>query len=166
VTEFVTRLVRFEAFASRFVLMLAGALTALFFVLISAQVVSRYVFGISISSSDELSRYAFIWATILGAAAVTASSQNYEVRIIDFVIGDFGRQWLDSARILVQILVAGILLFWGARWALRFGAGTSPVMELSLGLIYAVVPVSGLYILFGLLLSLAQIWFPVRGGGR
>jgi TRAP-type C4-dicarboxylate transport system permease small subunit len=71
-----------EASASRFVLMLAGALTALFFVLISAQVVSRYVFDISITSSDELSRYAFIWATILGAAAVTASSQNYEVRII------------------------------------------------------------------------------------
>jgi hypothetical protein len=31
-------------------------------------------------------------------------------------------------------------------------------MELSLGLVYAVVPVAGLYILLGLLFSLAQIW--------
>ncbi len=159
---FVSRMARLEAAASRIVLILAGALTALFFVLIAAQVVSRYAFSVSIASSDELSRYAFIWATILGAAAVTASSQHYEVRIIDFVIGDFGRRWLDTARVLVQIVIAAVLLIYGMRWALRFAAGTSPVMELSLGLVYAVVPAAGAYILLGLLLALVQIWYPIK----
>ncbi|MHB9029252.1 MAG: TRAP transporter small permease [Candidatus Latescibacterota bacterium] len=68
-------------------------------VLVSVQVLSRYVFHVSLSHTEEIVRYLFVWATFLGAAgaafrgrhlAVSAGwkQKNHAVmRRIRFIIG-------------------------------------------------------------------------------
>lgn len=139
----------------------AALLTGFFFILISAQVVSRYMFNLSIVSSEELSRYSFFWATMIGTAVNTARNDNYDVRVVDYLIGHRGRACLDVLRLVLQIVFFAVAAWFGIRWAFRFAGGSSPVTEVSLGLVYSMVPLAAAYALIGLITQLAKT---VRAG--
>jgi TRAP-type C4-dicarboxylate transport system permease small subunit len=61
----------------------AGAMLALIVVCIFAQVVSRYAFGRPLVWVEELSTYAFIWGTFLGASAGLKGGRH--LKIMSFV---------------------------------------------------------------------------------
>jgi len=131
----------------------ASLITALFFVLICAQVVARYFLHTSITWSEEAARYAFAWATLLGAAAVTVTAEHYAVRIVDTLLGPRSSRLLAMLRLLLELAFFAVVAFYGFRWVHRlWGAGT-PVMQLNQGMVYAVVPVTALFMVVALLLA-------------
>ena len=132
---------------NRVLTLFSALLTALFFLLICAQVVCRYVLSYSISWSEEISRYAFVWATFVGAAAVAGRGEHYDVTILDNVVP-------RSVRITLVILRKGleggfalIVVYFGSTWALRQVGVSTPVVEANQGIVYSIVPLFGLYLL-------------------
>lgn len=142
---------------SRWLATAASLITALFFVLVVAQVIARYFLQTSITWSEEAARYGFVWATLLGAAAVTGMAGHYSVRIVDPLFGPAGLRLLEFFRVLVELAFTGVLAWYGLKWAMRLWGASTPVMQLNQGIVYLVVPATALFML------VALVW-PVRRG--
>jgi TRAP-type C4-dicarboxylate transport system permease small subunit len=137
--------------------LVAAALTALFFVLICAQVICRYLLSYSISWSEELSRYAFVWATFVAAAAVAGRGEHYDVTILDNVVPRAVRITFVIVRKLLEAGFAFILACYGTTWALRQMNVSTPVIEANQGLVYSIVPLFGMYLLIQVIRSSLKI---------
>ena len=115
------------------------------------QVFGRFVLGRPFSFTEEFARFALIWLTILGAAYLNGRREHLSMdywlnklppaararrlRIIELLMAGFA--------LVVMVIGGGNLVY----TTLRLGQ-TSAAMQVPLGLVYAIVPVSGLLILF------------------
>ena len=115
------------------------------------QVFSRYVIGQSYSFTEEFARFALIWLSILGAAYLNGSREHLSM--------DFLLRKLDPERLKNRLVIIEILMFVFALVVMVIGGGNlvyttlylgqvSPAMHISLGYVYAIVPLSGLLIMF------------------
>lgn len=115
------------------------------------QVFSRYFTNNPSSFTDELSRYLMIWLGILGAAYVAESSEHVS---IDFFAKKFS---LKTQKNISRIISTTVISF--AFLAMVVGGSRlvyitaklqqySPSLKIPLSLVYAVIPLSGLLIIF------------------
>lgn len=115
------------------------------------QVFGRYVLNQSYSFTEEFARFALIWLTILGAAYLNGRREHLamdhwlnklepaararRLRIIELIMFVFA--------LVIMVVGGGNLVY----TTLRLGQ-LSAAMQVPLGLVYAVVPFSGLLIMF------------------
>jgi TRAP-type C4-dicarboxylate transport system permease small subunit len=129
-------------FAS-FEMILAGFLLVLLTVLLSVQIVERYILGSSIVWLEEIARISFVWMIYFSAAGATRDDRHIRIEIIDLIIGPTGVKWVtlvaDSLTIGFDLVIVwlGVLL---VRSSIQYGDVTS-VTEIPMGIIYAVIPV-------------------------
>ncbi len=115
------------------------------------QVISRYLFQAPSSLTDELSRFALIWIGLLGAAFTTGKGLHLAIDIVPNMLSSEKRYKLDVLiNILLVIFSFSILVLGGSRlaWLTFVLDQKSAAMEVPLGYIYAVLPLSGLLIIF------------------
>ena len=74
---------------------LVAVLLALMVLFVFAQVVSRYALHRSLSYTEELVRYFFVWATFLGAGAALKRGRHLRLDIIVHRLPD---RWQEAAR--------------------------------------------------------------------
>ncbi|MFK7932249.1 MAG: TRAP transporter small permease [Saprospiraceae bacterium] len=115
------------------------------------QVFGRYVLGRSFSFTEEFARFALIWLSILGAAYLNGKREHLSM--------DFLLRKLEPEQLSKRMQIIEILMFVFALVVMVIGGGnlvyttlylgqTSPAMQVSLGYVYAIVPLSGLLIMF------------------
>lgn len=68
---------RFRQVLGTVTLVVSSALVAAVFVVILAQIFSRYVVRDPIDGTDELARFSFVWLTFIAAAAVAATQAGH-----------------------------------------------------------------------------------------
>jgi TRAP-type C4-dicarboxylate transport system permease small subunit len=117
-------------------------LWALFFVCVVAQVFVRYVLELPLPWTDEVARYTFIWSSFLSASVILGRGQHFS---IDVVVGRLPRH----AVWVIELIGTGLCLAFtlvltqkSAAWAWRLSYARSSVLELPLGVVYAVLPFS------------------------
>ena len=130
------------------------ALVAIFALLVIDvlwQVFGRYVLGKSFSFTEEFARFALIWLAILGAAYLNGRREHLSM--------DFLLQKLSPEQLKKRMQIIEGIMFVFALVVMVIGGGNlvyttlylcqiSPAMHISLGYIYAIVPISGLLIMF------------------
>lgn len=115
------------------------------------QVFSRYVLGRSYSFTEEFARFALIWLSLLGAAYLNGQQAHLSM---DYFIRNLDKQ----AVLKRQRMIEGLMLFF-ALVVLIIGGGNlvyttfllgqkSPAMNVSLGYVYSIIPLSGILIMF------------------
>lgn len=115
------------------------------------QVFGRYVLNQSYSFTEEFARFALIWLSILGAAYLNAKREHLSM--------DFLLQKLTPEKRAKRMQIIEIMMFLFALVVMVIGGGNlvyttlylgqvSPAMHISLGYVYAIVPLSGLLIMF------------------
>ena len=115
------------------------------------QVFARYVLNQSYSFTEEFARFALIWLAVVGAAYLNGRRVHLSM---DFLLNKLSPEKRSKR---LQVIEALMLLF--ALVVMVGGGGnlvfttldlgqTSPAMRISLGYVYAIVPVSGLLIVF------------------
>ena len=115
------------------------------------QVISRYLLASPSSFTDELAGFLLIWVGVLGAAYVSGKKEHLA---IDILLQKSPPRRKHRLQILIHILVllfaltvmviGGIILMYT-----RFELGVkSAALELPLGYVYIVLPISGLIIMF------------------
>ncbi len=115
------------------------------------QVISRYLFKSPLGFTDELAAYLLIWVGMLGAAYATGERQHLAIDLISQKFSPAQRIYLE---VLVSLCMAAFTLsvlviggIWLVYTSFLFGQ-VSAAMELPLGVVYFVVPLSGLLILY------------------
>jgi TRAP-type C4-dicarboxylate transport system permease small subunit len=115
------------------------------------QVASRYIIGIPSSFTDELARYLLIWVSLLGASYVTGKKLHLAIDILPSKLEGEKQRRLNVG---INLLVAFFALFafvWGGVKLVYITLTleqTSPSLNLPLGVVYAVLPLSGIIIIY------------------
>ena len=115
------------------------------------QIITRYFSASPSSFSDELARYLMIWLGLMGSAYVSGKKEHVS---IDY----FLKKLNHKKRVLYNRIIGFIILFL-AFFVMIIGGGhlvfvtikleqLSPSLQIPLGFVYSVIPLSGLIIIF------------------
>ena len=124
--------------------------SALFLIVVLA-VIGRYVFGRSLTWTEEVPRYLLIWISVLGAAACVARREHVGFDVLFNALPARARRWLGAA-IGVLILGFGWIVFrYGIVFVRDFGPDMMETIPFTNYWYYMVLPISGaLLLLFSL----------------
>lgn len=115
---------------------LSVALLALIFVTATAQVFMRYVMHTPLATSDEIARFALIWATFLAAALTQNKDEHIAVLIFRARGSARRRAELHAFANLVALLTAVVVVYLSFETLDRSARVTSPSLEISMSLVY------------------------------
>ena len=130
-------------------------------VIIGLQIFMRYVMGASLSWSEELSRYMFIWATYLGIAYAVRKDAHIRVSMVTDLMSKRNATFM---RILTHVVFGAFALFVMYQgWIMvektfRFGQ-KSASLGIPMGFVY-LAPLTGFA--FTILRLLQAIWLDLR----
>lgn len=124
------------------------------------QVFSRYLLSSPSSFTDELAGFLLIWVGVLGAAYVAGRKEHLAIDIL------IQRSPPDRQRLLhyiihsliflfaLSVMVTGGVVLMYTRFVLQV---KSAALQLPLGYVYSVLPISGLIIMYYEVLHIIQI---------
>jgi TRAP-type transport system small permease protein len=116
-------------------------------VLVFLQVIYRYVIGDSLSFSEELARYMFIWSVAMGSALALRTRSHIGVELL---VERLPESLGNRAKLLANALnlaFFALLVWFGFDMVLETMDQESPAMELPLGYVYLSVPLSAIVLL-------------------
>lgn len=115
------------------------------------QVFGRYLLNQSFSFTEEFARFSLIWLTILGAAYLNGRQEHLSM---DFWLNKLSPEARDKRMRLIELIMLVfalvVMVIGGGNLVyttLRLGQ-VSAAMHVPLGFVYAIVPISGLLIMF------------------
>ncbi len=144
------RLARVESWVVQVETIAGIALVIAILVAVLAQVVMRYVFESPNPWTEELSRFAFIWLSLIGASLATKNGAHFALDSVAAFLSAKARLVVDRivtlivVALLVGIVVVGTLLASHAR------VERSPALDLPMFWVYAALPLSGALMLLHL----------------
>lgn len=121
----------------------AIAAAAVMAVMIFLQVIYRYVLADSLSYSEELARYMFVWSVALGSALALRNRAHIGVEL---VVERLPPRLARSASLLagaLNLLFFGLLIRYGVEMVAATMDQESAALSLPMGYVYLAVPVSG-----------------------
>ncbi len=122
------------------------------------QIVTRYCFNSPSTISEELITYSFTWLSILAAAVVFGQRGHL---CMSFVYNKFtgkARVCLDIFSELLVLATAILLLIYGGSYMVQMNTTqVTASLGVSMGLMYAVLPIAGVIITVYCLLNLADM---------
>jgi C4-dicarboxylate transporter, DctQ subunit len=122
---------------------LANALLVLLTVLLSVQIVNRYIFHTSFVWLEEIARISFVWLIYFSAASAAKNDRHIRIEIADMFLPPKALRAMtfvaDTLVIAFDLVIVwlGILLVYST---IQYGDVT-PVTDIPMGLIYVVIPV-------------------------
>jgi TRAP-type transport system small permease protein len=141
----------------RFIDVVMAALMVAMIALVFTNVVLRYGFASGIRQSVELSRLAFVWMVLIGAAVVLRREEHLAIR--DVMEWLFPRAMPVLRRLAYGVIAgASLMLFWGAFRQMNVNwSNISQLTGLPSALIYLAGVVSGLLMAF---IAIVRIFDP------
>ena len=115
--------------------------------LIFVQVVMRYVFSNSLSWSEEVARYLFIWQTWVGASYAVSKKRHLRVEaLVD--------RFRGTPRKIIELIVLGLWIFFGCFLVIKgyqltkmisMRGQVSAALGMPMAFAYAAVPVGSFF---------------------
>jgi TRAP-type C4-dicarboxylate transport system permease small subunit len=139
-------------------------LMAILFFCVVAQVVSRYVFESPLPWTEELARYSFIWCSFLTASVIVGRGEHFSIDFLLEALSPRPRWMVRIVSISLCLIFALLMIYYGFGWANRMMIGTSPVLQISQGLVYAIIPLAGLHMALHLTCQLLRAIKNLRSG--
>ncbi len=113
------------------------------------QVFTRYVLNDPSPWSEELARFILIWVSILGAAYVSGRKEHIAIDLLQQKSSPKNRrkiQWVIDTMIILFALF--VLVIGGYNLVQITISQTSSSLQIPLGVIYLIIPISGVLIIF------------------
>ena len=123
------------------VIVLMGAVMV---VLVVTNVFCRYVLGFSLVWAEEVSQYLMVWVTFLGIGLALRQGRHVAVEMLQERLPGAGRRglrWSLVAAMLAFFVVVAVL---GCQFAWFARDMETPVLNISMAIPYAAVPIGGL----------------------
>lgn len=110
-------------------------------VIVTLQIVTRYVFFYSLPWSEELSRYLFAWIIFVGACIGVKENNQIAIDLIDTFLKGGLRKPMAIIQWLLQMAAASTMLYASIDFLLLGGVGQrSPAMHIPMYLVYVCIP--------------------------
>ena len=115
------------------------------------QVISRYVMSSPSSFTDELAGFLLIWVGLFGAAYVASKNEHLAIDILVQRASPVARRRFEWFITICIVFFSIFVLVIGGIWLVytRFDLGVkSAALQLPLGYVYIVLPISGALIIY------------------
>lgn len=113
------------------------------------QVFTRYVLQAPSTFTSELSRFLLIWVSLLGAAFVAGKNEHIGIELLATKLSAQNKERLN---IIIQSLILcfaiAVMIFGGSMLVYLTLGQPSPSLDIPMGYIYSVLPVSGLLVTY------------------
>lgn len=129
------------------------------------QVISRFIIGHPSSFTDELAGYLLIWVGLLGAAYATGQKQHLAIDLISRKLSEEKNKRLQTfINILITAFALIVLVIGGSNLVyITFHLNQiSSALQIPVGFVYLVIPVSGLFIMYYAINDIGLIWYKYR----
>lgn len=129
------------------------------------QVASRYLLSSPSSFTDELAGFLLIWVGLLGAAYVAGRKEHLAIDILLQKTRENRRKKLELVIYLCIFIFAMVVMLIGGIWLVytRFLLVVqSAALQLPLGYVYMVLPLSGLLIMYFSIFHIYQLYKPYQ----
>lgn len=155
---------RIEKALVRFNEVLIGLMMIVMFVLVFTNVVTRYCFGFSIATAEEVSTFLMIWVTYLGAGLALREGRHASIDILQDMLGERARLVLRTVLGLLLIVFFALLVWYGARFA-HFGMRSETIAtQIPKGIPYLGIPIGAALFIAHLVFVFRQ-WLERRWEG-
>jgi len=121
------------------------------------QVVFRYGVESSLSWSEELARYLFIWLIFLGSASAVRRGQHMAVDVLVLLVPSGLRRLLAILVLAVSACFFGVILYTGLLLTENALHQTSTALEMSVAAVYVAAPIGAALALIHLFNGLVQL---------
>ncbi|GAB7386970.1 hypothetical protein BSNK01_08060 [Bacillaceae bacterium] len=140
---------KFIEFFNKLVLRISVILLIALCVISALQVFFRYVLNNSLSWSEELSRFIFVWITFLGAALAVKEKMHVRFDLLTNSLGYRVRRYFYLFIDLLISIFLIVLCVQGVQFSLRALKNNliSPAMQLPLEVVYSIVAIGALVML-------------------
>ena len=126
---------------------------------VALQVLFRYGFNQSLFWSEELARYLLVWLSFLGASVAYRRKAHPGIDVLQKKMPDSLRKYAKILVLLVSLVLFGVMIYFGCRFAYFVRLQISPALYLPKWIIFGIIPLSGfilmIHALYFLLAELA-----------
>jgi TRAP-type C4-dicarboxylate transport system permease small subunit len=125
---------------------------------ITAQVITRYVFGFVPAWGGEFSRYLMIWIALLLTGVLIKNDDHLQVEFVFQYLPLTVRRIIRSIELLIVLWIGLFFVLQGGYYAVTSGFySTAPAMGFDMFWAYLVFPISGVLIILYALRKLIEI---------
>jgi C4-dicarboxylate transporter DctQ subunit len=131
----------------KIILAILAALFAVMVVALFFQIVMRFIFQNANTWSEELTRYSFVWLSMLGASVATRRSKNMDV---DFLVKKMPKGLRIVNTVFTRTLIIAFLLViivYGLSLVTITFKQLSPGLRIPMAYMYGAVPAGGILML-------------------
>ncbi|MDQ0428782.1 TRAP-type C4-dicarboxylate transport system permease small subunit [Planomicrobium stackebrandtii] len=114
------------------------------------QVIFRFILNSPLAWTEELARYSLIWLTFLGAAYAMSTKAHIGMEFFVNLFGVSVRKALYIAATFASLLFFLLMVIEGYDLAMQGMSQTSPVLRIPMGMIYMIIPVSGVVLIINM----------------
>lgn len=119
-----------------------AVLVAVMVLLVFANVLTRYVFHVSIAWSEEIARFLFVFVVAIGSVVALARDEHLNIQFYEYLNSPALTRLFKSVSMVFVAISLGILIFGGTQ-LVQIGMGhPAPVTGIPLGLVTLVVVLS------------------------
>lgn len=123
------------------------------------QIFSRWILGDPSTFTDELLRYLLIWAGMIGAAYCFFHDKHIKLTLLTSRLkGKALLAFNIIGEIVVIIFVVYVYIYGGIQMVTQNVNQLTAVMRLPMSMIYACLPVSGVFVILSKILRYVSIW--------
>ncbi len=144
-----------RSFLTIAVALILGAIASICFI-----EVARRPFGGSFVWYDEFVGYLLVWLTFLGAVLARSHRQHIGIDNLLESVSLRARRVLELATHGLMVLVHVVLLIYGAQLVLRFLSERAITVDIPVGLVYLVIPLSAVLMLLIEAIQIARLFAP------
>lgn len=115
------------------------------------QVFTRFAMNNPSSFTEELARYLMIWVGVLGAAYISGKNMHVAIDVLSNKMSEKNQQKLNVIVHSIVIIFSLLVLVIGGLRLVYITAvlhQNSPALHIPLAVVYAVIPLSGLLIIY------------------
>ena len=135
---------RLEEKIRKILLVVLWSLAGIFLIVMTfcvfLQVFTRYIFEFSFSWPEELARFCFIWASLMGACLALEQKKLHDIDIVFNVLPDGLKPVVALCAHLLVCVILGVLVIYGSKLTALVHLQTSPAMEIRMSYIYSAIP--------------------------
>ena len=144
---------------NRAVMVFLVFLLALAFVMLFAQIVSRYVLKIPFLMGDEISRYATVWIVFLGTALAARGNEMIKMEVIYsiFPFADNNRVLFEWFCHIITIIFFFFVFTYGLSMMKINSTQVTPILGIKMAIPYAALPAGSLLIIANTIASLCTL---------
>ena len=143
-------------YISRFILVSLTISLTFLVLMLFVQVVLRYAFGSSFAAIDELGRFMFIWITSITLSLAFREGSHLGVTVITSKLNERNSFYAGKIISLINIIFLLVLTYGGFKMVALTMKQVSPTLDISMGFIYAAIPVGAILCVFNELEKLTE----------